>query len=84
MQNGEVKPVKAAAADCVQIVNETEAAEQPACTTSSDQQVEAESTPLVAQSEKETRAEETSSPTEPTQLEETSDGPPVTVEVWGT
>ncbi|KAM4574056.1 receptor-type tyrosine-protein phosphatase C [Fundulus diaphanus] len=98
VQNGEVRPVKAAAADSVQIVNETkeaagaekqpaeEKAEEPASTTSSDQQAEAESTPLVADSEKEQKEEEPaagspSAPTESTPLEDTSNGPTVTVEV---
>ncbi|XP_013862777.1 receptor-type tyrosine-protein phosphatase C, partial [Austrofundulus limnaeus] len=89
VQNGEVKPVKAAAAECLQIVNETKAAVQPAekdaCTTGSDQQAAAESAPLVSQDEKETKTEEpskeSSPPTETTPLEETSNGPTVSVEV---
>ncbi|XP_017269055.1 receptor-type tyrosine-protein phosphatase C isoform X2 [Kryptolebias marmoratus] len=91
VQNGEVKPVKAAAADCLQIVDETKAAEkpaeaeQPAGTPSGDQQEAAESAPLVAQGEKETKTEEpakeTSPPTESSPLEETSNGPTATVEV---
>ncbi|KAM4740062.1 receptor-type tyrosine-protein phosphatase C [Anableps anableps] len=94
VQNGELKQVKGAAAS-VQIVNETKSAEaekqpeekadEPASTTSSNQQAEAESTPLVAESEKEKKeeepAKESSAPKEPTPQEETSNGPTVTVEV---
>ncbi|XP_070816803.1 receptor-type tyrosine-protein phosphatase C [Chaetodon trifascialis] len=91
VQNGEVKAVQASAA--VQIVNETKAAEQPAeekaeepaSTTSTDQQGAAESAPTVADGEKEDKKEEpekvSSSPTETTPLEDTSNGPGVTVEV---
>lgn len=81
MQNGEVKPVKAAAAQSLQIVNETKAAEQPAeCTTSSEQQGAAESAPLVLQDEKETKTDEPSQEGSPL-TEETSNGPTVSVEV---
>nr|XP_033477812.1 receptor-type tyrosine-protein phosphatase C isoform X2 [Epinephelus lanceolatus] len=88
VQNGEVKAVQAPAADSIQVVNETKAAEQPAektaeqpaSTTSNNQQVApAESTPLVADGGKEDKKEEpekASSPTETTPLEHT-----VTVEV---
>uniref|UniRef100_A0A1A7W8W8 Receptor-type tyrosine-protein phosphatase C n=2 Tax=Iconisemion striatum TaxID=60296 RepID=A0A1A7W8W8_9TELE len=82
VQNGEVKPVKAAAeADQVQVVDETKAAsesEQPASTTSNDQQAAAESAPPVADEKKK---EEASPPTESAPVEETSNGPTVTVEV---
>ncbi|XP_028259048.1 receptor-type tyrosine-protein phosphatase C isoform X2 [Parambassis ranga] len=95
VQNGEVKPVQATAADSVQIVNETKAAEQPteekkaeepASTTSSEQQVAAENTPLMADGGKEDKKgepeKEASAPTETAPLEETSsNGPTVTVEV---
>lgn len=97
VQNGEVKPVQASAADSIQIVNETEAAEkpaeqpaekkaeQPAITTSSEQQAAAEDTPLVSEAGKEDTKEEpdkeASSPTETTPLDDTSNGPAVTVEV---
>uniref|UniRef100_A0A4W6CRE5 Receptor-type tyrosine-protein phosphatase C n=1 Tax=Lates calcarifer TaxID=8187 RepID=A0A4W6CRE5_LATCA len=96
VQNGEVKAVQASAADSVQIVNETKAAEQPAeekaeqpasaaSTTSNDQQAPAESTPLVADAGKEDKKEgsdkESSTPTETSPLEDTSNGPTVTVEV---
>uniref|UniRef100_A0A669D9B6 Receptor-type tyrosine-protein phosphatase C n=1 Tax=Oreochromis niloticus TaxID=8128 RepID=A0A669D9B6_ORENI len=92
VQNGEVKPVQASAADSVQIVNETKAAEQkeevkaeePASTTSNDQQAAAESTPLVSDGDKEEKKEEAEKeapPTETTPLDDTSNGPTVTVEV---
>ncbi|GLD49819.1 receptor-type tyrosine-protein phosphatase C [Lates japonicus] len=96
VQNGEVKAVQASAADSIQIVNETKAAEQPAeekaeqpagtaSTTSNDQQAPAESTPLVADAGKEDKKEESdkdsSTPTETSPLEDTSNGPTVTVEV---
>lgn len=92
-----MKAVQASAADSVQIVNETKAAEQPAeekaeqpasaaSTTSNDQQAPAESTPLVADAGKEDKKEgsdkESSTPTETSPLEDTSNGPTVTVEVW--
>ncbi|XP_038142088.1 receptor-type tyrosine-protein phosphatase C [Cyprinodon tularosa] len=94
VQNGEVKAVKAAATDSVQIVNETkeaaaekqpaETVEEPASTTSSDRQAETETTPLVADSEKpkeeEEPAIESSSPTDTKPQEETSNGPTVTVD----
>ncbi|XP_030582812.1 receptor-type tyrosine-protein phosphatase C isoform X2 [Archocentrus centrarchus] len=89
VQNGEVKPVQAPAADSVQIVNETKAAEQkdggkteePASTTSNDQQPAAENTPLVSGGDKEEKTEEAekeSTPTEKTPLDDTSNGPTVT------
>uniref|UniRef100_A0A3B3TUB8 Receptor-type tyrosine-protein phosphatase C n=1 Tax=Poecilia latipinna TaxID=48699 RepID=A0A3B3TUB8_9TELE len=98
VQNGEVKPVKSTTVASVEIVNETKAgeaeadkkpeekkAEESASTTSSNQQAEAESTPLVAESEKEKKeeepAKETSALKESTPQEETSNGPTVTVEV---
>lgn len=91
MQNGEVKAVQAPATDSVQIVNESKAAEQPAeekpeqaaSTTSDDQQVAAESTPLVSGEGKEdTKGDsEKEAPTETTPLEDTSNGPTVTIEV---
>ncbi|KAI3368598.1 hypothetical protein L3Q82_025600 [Scortum barcoo] len=93
VQNGEVKAVQASAADSVQIVNETKAAEQPAeekaeqpaSTTKTGQQEAAESAPLVADGEKEEKKEEpekvSSAPTETTPLEDTSNGPTVPVEV---
>uniref|UniRef100_A0A7N8X831 Receptor-type tyrosine-protein phosphatase C n=1 Tax=Mastacembelus armatus TaxID=205130 RepID=A0A7N8X831_9TELE len=92
VQNGEVKAVQAPAVDSVQIVNETKAAEQPAeakedkptTTTSNDQQGTAENTPLVAAAEEEDKKEEpekdSSAPTETTPLEDTSNGPAVTVD----
>lgn len=92
VQNGEVKPVQAPAADSMQIVNETKAAEQkdegkadePASTTSNDQQPAAENTPLVSSGDKEEKREEAdkeSTPTEKTPLDDTSNGPTVTLEV---
>ncbi|XP_062279940.1 receptor-type tyrosine-protein phosphatase C [Scomber scombrus] len=86
------------AAASVQIVNETEAtqqsaekaekddkAEQSASNTISEQQGEAESTPLVADGGKEDKKQEpekgSSGPTETTPLEDTSNGTTVTVEV---
>lgn len=92
MQNGEVKAVQAPAADSIQIVNETKAAEQPAeekaeqaaSTTSDDHQGVAESTPLVPDTEKEDKKEdsEKDAPTEKTPLEDSSSGPTLTVEAW--
>lgn len=94
VQNGEVKAVQASAADLVQIVNETKAAEQPAeekaeqpaSTTSNSQQGGAESTPLVADGGKEDKQDEpenvSSAPTETTPLEDKSNVATVTVEVW--
>ena len=91
VQNGEVKQVQAAAVDSVQIVNETKEktaegeAEQPAGTTSSNQQRVEESTPLVVNGDKEEEKDkpekESSAPTETTPLEDTSNGPTVTAEV---
>uniref|UniRef100_A0A3P8SD43 Receptor-type tyrosine-protein phosphatase C n=2 Tax=Amphiprion percula TaxID=161767 RepID=A0A3P8SD43_AMPPE len=94
VQNGEVKPVQASAADSIQIVNETGAAEKPAeekaelpaSTTSSEQQAAAENTPLVAEEEKKDPKEEepekeSGGPTETTPQEDSSNGPTVTVEV---
>ncbi|XP_067452631.1 receptor-type tyrosine-protein phosphatase C [Thunnus thynnus] len=83
VQNGEVKAAQAPAADSVQIVNETKAAEQPeqlASTTSNDQQGAAESAPLVADGGKE-EDKVSSSPTETTPLEDTSNGTTVTSDV---
>ncbi|XP_059197945.1 receptor-type tyrosine-protein phosphatase C isoform X2 [Centropristis striata] len=65
VQNGEVKPVQASAADSVQVINETKAAEQPteekaeqpASTTSNNQQGAAESSPVEADGEKEDKKE---------------------------
>lgn len=85
----------ATAADSVQVVNETKAAEQPTeekkakepvSTTSSEQQVAAENTPLMAEGGKEDKKgepeKEASAPAETTPLEEaSSNGPTVTVEV---
>ncbi|XP_042371030.1 receptor-type tyrosine-protein phosphatase C isoform X2 [Plectropomus leopardus] len=89
VQNGEVKAAHAPAADSIQVVNETNAAEeeaeQPASTTSNNQQgAAAESTPLVADGEKENKKEEpekVSSPTETTPLEGSDNSATVTVEV---
>ncbi|XP_023261814.1 receptor-type tyrosine-protein phosphatase C-like [Seriola lalandi dorsalis] len=93
VQNGEVQAVQASAADSVQIVNETKAAEQPAeekaeqlaSTTSNEQQGEAEIISLVADGAKEDKKEEpekeSGAPTETTPLEDTSNGPTVPVEV---
>ncbi|XP_040895632.1 receptor-type tyrosine-protein phosphatase C isoform X2 [Toxotes jaculatrix] len=91
VQNGEVKAVQASAADSVQIVNETKAAEQPAegkaeqpASTTSDQQGTAESAPVEADGGKEDKKEpekESSTPTETPPQEDTSNGPTVTVEV---
>uniref|UniRef100_A0A3Q3K9D1 Receptor-type tyrosine-protein phosphatase C n=1 Tax=Monopterus albus TaxID=43700 RepID=A0A3Q3K9D1_MONAL len=90
IQNGDIKAVQVPAADSVQIVNETAAqtaaaAEQPVSTTNDDQQGAAETTPLVADVEKEDKQEEadkvSSTPTETTPLEDTGNGPAVTVEV---
>ncbi|TDH08749.1 hypothetical protein EPR50_G00101020, partial [Perca flavescens] len=89
-QNGEVKAVQASAADSVQVVNETKAAEQPTAetakqpvsTTTNDQQEEAESSPLVADGGKKDKKEEPEKvSTETTPLEDTSNSATVTVEV---
>ncbi|KAM9358392.1 receptor-type tyrosine-protein phosphatase C [Symphorus nematophorus] len=83
VQNGDVKAVQAAAADSMQVVNETKAAEQPAeekaekaeqpaSTTSNGQQGAAESAPLVADGEKGDKKEEPEQvSTETTPLEDT-------------
>uniref|UniRef100_A0A8C3AVG1 Receptor-type tyrosine-protein phosphatase C n=1 Tax=Cyclopterus lumpus TaxID=8103 RepID=A0A8C3AVG1_CYCLU len=76
VQNGEVKSIQASAGDSVQVVNETKAAEQPASTTTKNQQGAAESAPLVADGGKEDNKEEPES--ESALLEDTST---VTVEV---
>ncbi|XP_013979044.2 receptor-type tyrosine-protein phosphatase C isoform X3 [Salmo salar] len=96
IQNGEVKQpatTPAAAADSIQVVNETKA-EQPASATTATQQgaevvkEAVESTPLVAGKEagaaaegNEDEAKEPGSPTEKTPLEGASNGPAVTLEV---
>nr|XP_046247130.1 receptor-type tyrosine-protein phosphatase C isoform X4 [Scatophagus argus] len=89
VQNGEVKAVQASAADSVQIVNETKAAEQPAeekaeqtvSTTSNGQQGAEESAPLEAGGGQEDRTEEPKKvSTDMTPLEDTNNGPTVTVE----
>ncbi|XP_029500543.1 receptor-type tyrosine-protein phosphatase C isoform X2 [Oncorhynchus nerka] len=93
IQNGEVKQpatAPAAAADSIQVVNETKA-EQPASATTATQQgaevvkEAVESTPLVAGKEAgaaaEDEAKEPGSPTEKTPLEGSSNGPAVTLEV---
>uniref|UniRef100_A0A674AB27 Receptor-type tyrosine-protein phosphatase C n=1 Tax=Salmo trutta TaxID=8032 RepID=A0A674AB27_SALTR len=96
IQNGEVKQpatAPAAAADSIQVVNETKA-EQPASATTATQQgaevvkEAVESTPLVAGKEagaaaegNEDEANEPGSPTEKTPLEGASNGPAVTLEV---
>lgn len=74
LQNGEVKAARSSAADSVQVVDETRAAEEPASTTSSGQQGDAESPPPAAD-------EPHSVSTETTPLEDTSNGSTVTVEV---
>lgn len=90
IQNGEVKAVQASAADSVQVVNETKAAEQPteetakqpASTTTNDQQEPAESSPLVTDGGNEDKKEEPEKvSTETTPLEDTSNSATVTVEV---
>ncbi|XP_029001392.1 receptor-type tyrosine-protein phosphatase C isoform X2 [Betta splendens] len=76
VQNGEVKAAQAPTADSVQIVNETHAAEQPAQatgTTGDEQQVAAESTPLVSAEPKDSEKE---APTETTPLEDDTTVPP--------
>lgn len=90
VQNGEVKAVEGSAANSIQIVNETKAAEQPleektkqsASRTSNGQQEAAESNPSVADGKKEDKKQEAEKvSTEATPLEDTSNGPTVTVEV---
>uniref|UniRef100_A0A8C8FXJ2 Receptor-type tyrosine-protein phosphatase C n=1 Tax=Oncorhynchus tshawytscha TaxID=74940 RepID=A0A8C8FXJ2_ONCTS len=96
IQNGEVKQpatAPAAAADSIQVVNETKAAQPASATTATQQGAEVvkeavESTPLVAGKEagaaaegNEDEAKEPGSPTEKTPLEGSSNGPAVTLEV---
>ncbi|XP_029285387.1 receptor-type tyrosine-protein phosphatase C isoform X2 [Cottoperca gobio] len=90
VQNGEVKAVQASAADSIQVVNETTAAEQPAedkavGTTNSNQQGAAEIPPLVADGAEEEKKEEpekvSSAPIETTPLGDTINEATVTVEV---
>ncbi|XP_041646952.1 receptor-type tyrosine-protein phosphatase C isoform X2 [Cheilinus undulatus] len=93
VQNGDVKAAQASAADSVQIVNETKEAaaaeqpaeektKQPASTTNAGQQGAADSAPDVADGGKEDKKEESEKiPTETTPLEDSSNGPMVTVEV---
>lgn len=91
VQNGEVKAVEGSAADIIQIVNETKAAEQPfeektkqpASRTSNGQQEAAESNPSsVADGKKGDQKEEPEKvSTETAPVEDTSNGPTVTVEV---
>uniref|UniRef100_A0A667XMC8 Receptor-type tyrosine-protein phosphatase C n=1 Tax=Myripristis murdjan TaxID=586833 RepID=A0A667XMC8_9TELE len=97
VQNGEANAVPAATAapavDSVKIENETKAAEkadekqeeQPASSSTQEQQGAAESTPLVAKDENEAKQDGpdnvSSSPTESTPLEGASNGPTVTLEV---
>lgn len=78
VQNGEVKAVKSSAADSVQLVNETKAAEQPveemaASTTRNSQQGEAEGAPAAPEGGQEKQIEEPNV--------STGNGPTVTAEV---
>ncbi|KAF0041945.1 hypothetical protein F2P81_005477 [Scophthalmus maximus] len=81
VQNGEVKAVQASAADSLNIVNETKAAERPGATGSSDQQGAAEGSRVAADGAQKEEAEKESS--RPTQsMEDTSiNGPSVPLEV---
>ncbi|XP_067368925.1 receptor-type tyrosine-protein phosphatase C-like isoform X4 [Channa argus] len=91
VQNGDVKAAQPPAVDSVEIVTENKApeqpavvkAEEPASTVADDQQGAAENTPLVSDVEskgdKKEEAEK-APPTETTPLDETSNGPTVTVE----
>ncbi|KAM7011950.1 receptor-type tyrosine-protein phosphatase C [Tautogolabrus adspersus] len=85
VQNGDVKAAQASAADSILIVNETKLAaepDEPASTTSKGQQGAGESTPDVGDGVKEEKKEEAEKvPTETTPLEDSSNGPTVTVEV---
>lgn len=82
MQNGEVKAAQTPTSDSLQIVNETKVAEQPAEAkseqvaglTCDDQQVAAESSPLVSE-DCDKALTETMPP------EDASNGPTVTLEV---
>lgn len=79
VQNGEVKAVKSSAADSVQLVNETKAAEQPveemaASTTRNSQQEAAEGAPAAPEGGQETQLEDPNV--------STGNGPTVTAEVW--
>lgn len=77
LQNGEVKEARSSAADSVQVVDETRAAEEPASTTSSGQQGEAESHPPAADGDDAVEPHSVST----TPLEDSSNGPTVTVEI---
>lgn len=77
LQNGEVKAAQSSAADSVQVVDETRAAERPASTTSSDQQGEAESHSPAADGDDAVKPRSVSTETP----EDTSNGSTVTVEV---
>lgn len=82
VQNGEVKAVKSSAADSVQLLNETKAAEQPAeemaaSTTTNSQKGEAEGAPAAAEEGRKDEAEEPAK----ISTEETGNGSTITVEV---
>ncbi|XP_029987578.1 receptor-type tyrosine-protein phosphatase C isoform X2 [Sphaeramia orbicularis] len=90
VQNGEVKAAQASASASVQIVNETKAAEQTAegepeqaaSTTGASQEGEAESSAVADEGDKKEEPEKGSGgPPETAALEDTSNGPIVTVEV---
>lgn len=80
--NGEVKAVKSSAADSVQLLDETKAAEQPAeetaaSTTTNSQKGEAEGAPAAAEEERKDQEAEL----EKISTEETGNGSTITVEV---
>lgn len=82
VQNGEVKAVKSSAADSVQLLDETKAAEQPAeqtaaSTTANSQEGEAKGAPAAAE---EGRKDQEAEP-EKISTEETGNGSTITVEV---
>lgn len=85
-----MKAAQSSAADSVQIVNETKVAaeqpaaekpEEPASTTSNSQQGATERAPAADEGKEDKKEEATKVPTETTPLEDTSNGPTVTVEV---
>lgn len=65
IQNGEAKTVKASAADSIQLVNETKAAEEKAASTTSDgQQMAEENSLIVSDGREDDEKEETEVSTE--------------------
>lgn len=85
IQNGEAKTVKASAADSIQLVNETKAAEQPAeekaaSTTSDGQQMAEENSLIVSDGREDDEKEATEVSTETAAFPKSS--PTTTVDAW--